>query len=150
MPNPFQSFESRDRHQTFDEIYGEPENFLEIAVINPITHGTGSGMYTDYEIVCKTNIPAFKKKSSRVRRRYSDFDSFRKTLELEVRRVVIPKLPEKSFLTTNKFNDQFIEDRRIGLEKFLTVVAGHPLIQTGSKSLLSFVQDDRWDKRKFE
>ncbi|ODV94641.1 hypothetical protein PACTADRAFT_59033 [Pachysolen tannophilus NRRL Y-2460] len=157
--NPFTSFEdsSKSKHsnhkQTFDELYGEPENFLEIEVKNPRTHGTGNNMYTDYEIVCRTNIPAFKKKYSRVRRRYSDFDSFRKILELESSRVVIPRLPEKSinFLSfhSNNFDDEFIEERRKGLEKFLIVVAGHPLLQTGSKSLINFIQDDVWDKNKF-
>jgi sorting nexin-3/12 len=34
-------------------------------------------MYTSYEIVCRTNIPAFKLKHSVVRRRYSDFEAFR-------------------------------------------------------------------------
>ncbi|ODV83926.1 hypothetical protein CANARDRAFT_202142 [[Candida] arabinofermentans NRRL YB-2248] len=156
--NPFQSFDSSITHkpikehkQTFDELYGEPENFLEVEVIKPVTHGNkSSSMYTDYEIVCRTNIPAFKKRFSRVRRRYSDFDSFRKILESETTRVVIPKLPEKSLLNySNRFNDDFIEERRKGLEKFLIVVSGHPLLQTGSKSLISFIQDDVWDKNKF-
>lgn len=29
-----------------------PESFLEIEVRNPLTHGVGRKMYTDYEIVC--------------------------------------------------------------------------------------------------
>ena len=92
------------RQQSFEEIYGPPENFLEIEVRplllflpapltpktspshpqtplhpvplrptylptntlhplqvkNPRTHGMGRSMYTDYEILCRTNIPAFK------------------------------------------------------------------------------------------
>ena len=50
--------------QSIDEIYGIPENFLEIELRNPQTHGNwsyfiinnfegfGRKMYTDYEIVC--------------------------------------------------------------------------------------------------
>ena len=45
------------RQQTFEEIYGPPENFLEIEVRQPRTHGMGRGMYTDYEIVCKVRPP---------------------------------------------------------------------------------------------
>lgn len=52
-------------------------------------------MYTDYEIVCMTNIPAFKLKHSVVRRRYSDFEAFRDILERESTRVNIPALPGK-------------------------------------------------------
>ncbi|KAK0753619.1 Phox homologous domain-containing protein [Schizothecium vesticola] len=133
------------RQQSFDEIYGPPENFLEIEVRNPRTHGIGRGkMYTDYEIVCRTNIPAFKLRQSTVRRRYSDFECFRDILERESARVTIPPLPGKVF--TNRFSDDVIEGRRVGLEKFLKIVVGHPLLQTGSKVLAAFVQDPNWDK----
>lgn len=38
--------------QQFDEMYSVPESFLEIEIRNPMTHGIGRKMYTDYEIVC--------------------------------------------------------------------------------------------------
>lgn len=98
-------------------------------------------MYTDYEIVCRTNIPAFKLKHSTVRRRYSDFEYFRDILERESARVTIPPLPGKVF--TNRFSDDVIEHRREGLQRFLQIVVGHPLLQTGSKVLASFVQGER-------
>lgn len=108
-------------------------------------------MYTSYEILCRTNIPAFKLKSSSVRRRYSDFEYFRDILERESSRVTIPPLPGKVF--TNRFSDDVIEHRREGLQRFMQIVVGHPLLQTGSKVLASFVQgksrlrdmDDRRD-----
>lgn len=99
-------------------------------------------MYTDYEIVCRTNIPAFKLRQSTVRRRYSDFECFRDILERESARVTIPPLPGKVF--TNRFSDDVIEGRRVGLEKFLKIVVGHPLLQTGSKVLAAFVQGETW------
>ena len=157
------------RQQSFEEIYGPPENFLEIEVSftflallsisfphislfpnlynthltarqvrNPRTHGIGRNMYTDYEIVCRTNIPAFKLRHSSVRRRYSDFEYFRDILERESARVTIPPLPGKVF--TNRFSDDVIEHRREGLQRFLQIVVGHPLLQTGSKVLAGFVQ----------
>ncbi|KAJ5336511.1 uncharacterized protein N7506_004533 [Penicillium brevicompactum] len=159
------------RQQSFEEIYGPPENFLEIEqtpdiptqtsslpplptpnsrltsrikVRNPQTHGTSRNMYTSYEIVCSTNIPAFKLKHSVVRRRYSDFEYFRDILERESTRVTIPPLPGKVF--TNRFSDDVIEHRREGLQRFLQIVAGHPLLQTGSKVLASFIQDPNWDR----
>lgn len=95
-------------------------------------------MYTSYEIVCRTNIPAFKLKHSVVRRRYSDFEYFRDILERESTRVTIPPLPGKVF--TNRFSDDVIEHRREGLQRFLQIVAGHPLLQTGSKVLASYIQ----------
>jgi sorting nexin-3/12 len=123
-------------------------------VRNPMTHGecyrrvaitptnkaigVGRGMYTTYEIVMRTNIPAFKLKSSTVRRRYSDFEAFRDILERESARVTIPPLPGK--VLTNRFSDDVIEHRREGLQRFLQIVVGHPLLQTGSKVLAAFVQ----------
>lgn len=140
MARPIMQSMPDTRHQSFDEIYGPPENFLEIEVRNPRTHGTSRHMYTDYEIVCRTNIPAFKLRQSSVRRRYSDFEYFRDILERESARVTIPPLPGKVF--TNRFSDDVIEGRRAGLEKFLKIVVGHPLLQTGSKVLAAFVQGE--------
>ncbi|CAG8628125.1 5572_t:CDS:2 [Rhizophagus irregularis] len=124
------------KEQTIDEMYGVPENFLEIEVRNPQTHGFGRKMFTDYEIVCRTNIPAFKLKTSSVRRRYSDFEWFRDVLERESSRVNIPPLPGKVF--TNRFSDEVIEARREGLERFLQMWFGlgslsHLYWELGSK-----------------
>ncbi|CAG8586379.1 6969_t:CDS:2 [Paraglomus brasilianum] len=135
------------KEQSIEEMYGVPENFLEIEVRNPQTHGFGRKMYTDYEIVCRTNIPAFKLEKSSVRRRYSDFEWFRDVLERESSRVNIPPLPGKVF--TNRFSDEVIETRREGLERFLQIVAGHPLLQTGSKVLSAFIQDPNFSRDNY-
>ncbi|KAI8803784.1 sorting nexin-3, partial [Cladochytrium replicatum] len=133
---------------TPEERYGIPENFLEIEVRNPRFHGEGRNKYVDYEIICRTNIPAFKLKHSSVRRRYSDFEWFRDTLERESTRVNIPPLPGKVY--TNRFADEIIEQRRQGLERFLQMVSvGHPLLQTGSKILCPFIQDPNFSRDSF-
>ncbi len=44
------------KKQTLDDAYAAPANFLEIDVINPITHGVGNKRYTDYEIRMKVNM----------------------------------------------------------------------------------------------
>jgi len=38
------------KKQTLDDAYAAPANFLEIDVINPITHGVSKKRYTDYEV----------------------------------------------------------------------------------------------------
>ena len=40
--------------QSLDDAYAAPANFLEIDVINPITHGMGNKRYTDYE--CRLKV----------------------------------------------------------------------------------------------
>ena len=92
------------KKQTLDDAYAAPANFLEIDVINPITHGIAKKRYTDYEVRMRvkiptfkknprvfvtkillgffqTNLPVFKIKESSVRRRYSDFEWLRSELE---------------------------------------------------------------------
>ncbi|CAO1613480.1 unnamed protein product [Parajaminaea phylloscopi] len=138
--SPFARVESLGaRSEAPEDMYSVPENFLEVEVRNPMTHGFGRKMYTDYEIVTRTNIPAFRFRYSTVRRRYSDFEYFRDVLERETTRVNIPSLPGKVF--TNRFTDEVIESRREGLERFITGVASHPLLQTGSSILSAFLQD---------
>ncbi|KAJ2662011.1 Sorting nexin-3 [Coemansia sp. RSA 1200] len=132
------------KRQAPEDEYGEPEDFLEVQVCNPLTSDVGRNMYTTYEIICRTNIPIFKLKTSSVRRRYSDFEWLRDMLERETARVTIPPLPGKVF--TNRFADDVIESRREGLQRFMQIVAGHPLLQTGSKVLIPFMQDRNFDK----
>ncbi|KAI6847339.1 Sorting [Hortaea werneckii] len=150
LPTGFASTGNSSHTQSFEEIYGIPENFLEIEVTDPQTHqptASPSSRYTTYLIRLSTNIPAFKLRRSEVRRRYSDFEVFRDLLERESARVSIPPLPGKVYL--NRFDDAVIEERCRGLERFLKIVVGHPLLQTGSRVLGSFVQDPSWDRNSW-
>ena len=120
-----------------------PSSFSNKQVTDPQTHqptSSPSSRYTTYLIRLSTNIPAFKLRRSEVRRRYSDFEVFRDLLERESARVSIPTLPGKVYL--NRFDDSVIEERRRGLERFLKIVVGHPLLQTGSRVLGGFVQGE--------
>lgn len=44
------------KRQTLDDAYAAPANFLEIDVINPITHGVAKKRYTDYEVRMRVRI----------------------------------------------------------------------------------------------
>ncbi|XP_055005517.1 sorting nexin-3 isoform X1 [Boleophthalmus pectinirostris] len=143
--------------QNLNDAYGPPSNFLEIDVSNPETVGVGRGRYTTYEVRLKTNLPIFKLKESSVRRRYSDFEWLRTELERESKsmcffQVVVPPLPGKALFRQlpfrgddGIFDDNFIEERRQGLEQFLNKVAGHPLAQN-ERCLHMFLQEDTVDR----
>lgn len=105
---------------------------------DPQTLGPENKKCTYYHIRIWTNIPAFKLRKSEVKRRYSDFEVFRDILERESARVTIPPLPGKMIF--GRFEDHNIELRRQGLERFMKIVVGHPLLQTGSRVLGAFVQ----------
>ncbi|KAJ8026742.1 Sorting nexin-3 [Holothuria leucospilota] len=137
--------------QTLDDAYAAPANFLEIDISNPETHGIGKKRYTDYEVRMKTNLPVFKLKESSVRRRYSDFEWLRSELERDSK-IVVPPLPGKALKRQlpfrgddGIFEDEFIEERRQGLEAFLNRIAGHPLAQN-ERCLHMFLQDNVIDK----
>merc|ERR1739838_946455 len=139
------------KKQTLDDAYAAPANFLEIDVVNPITHGVGNKRYTDYEVRMRTNLPLFKVKESSVRRRYSDFEWLRNELERDSK-IVVPPLPGKALKLQLPFRgddgiyeEEFIEDRRKGLEVFVNKVAGHPLAQN-EKCLHMFIQEPVIDK----
>ncbi len=61
-------------------------------------------------------------------------------------RVNIPALPGKVY--TNRFTSETIEKRQQGLQRFLEIVAGHPLLQTGSKVLCAFLQGELGDLQR--
>ena len=52
-----------------DDAYAAPANFLEIDVINPITHGIGNKRYTDYEVRMKVSLFLFIGN-----KRYTDYE----------------------------------------------------------------------------
>jgi len=137
--------------QSISDAYAVPANFLEIDVSNAQIHGVGKKRYTDYEVKMKTNIPIFKLKESSVRRRYSDFEWLRSELERDSK-IVVPALPGKAltkmlpFRTDDGiFEDEFIEDRRQGLESFINRIAGHPLAQN-ERCVHMFLQEPIIDK----
>eukprot|EP01147_Barroeca_monosierra_P008470 gene8470-944_t len=141
-----------NKPQTLAEAYAEPDNFLEIDVCNPLMETQGSKKFTTYEVKLKTNLPVFKSKESSVRRRYSDFEWLRKELERDSK-IVVPPLPSKAlkrqlpWVSAEKgiFAEEFIEERRKGLEDFINKVAGHPLARN-QKSLHMFLQEQEIDR----
>merc|ERR1711973_354346 len=108
-----------------------------------------------YKLSMKTNLPIFKMKESTVRRRYSDFKWLRDELERSVQ-IHLPSLPGKAFTRQipflksddGIFEVEFIEERRRGLEDFINVVCGHPLVQS-EQSLHMFLYEPVLDKQNY-
>ncbi|CAL1544713.1 unnamed protein product [Lymnaea stagnalis] len=151
MTTPTATARISSKKQTLEDAYSPPANFLEIDVSDPQTHGVAKKRYTDYEVRMKTNLPVFKLKESSVRRRYSDFEWLRNELERDSK-IVVPPLPGKALKRQlpfrgddGIFEDEFIEERRKGLEQFINKVAGHPLAQN-EKCLHMFLQEPVIDK----
>ncbi|XP_041354053.1 sorting nexin-12-like [Gigantopelta aegis] len=151
MSNSAATARINTQKQTLEDAYSPPANFLEIDMCNPQTHGVGKKRYTDYELRMRTNLPVFKLKESTSRRRYSDFEWLRNELERDSK-IVVPPLPGKALKRQlpfrgddGIFEEDFIEERRKGLEQFINKVAGHPLAQN-EKCLHMFLQEPVIDK----
>ncbi|XP_034033970.1 sorting nexin-12 isoform X2 [Thalassophryne amazonica] len=139
------------QRQDLSDAYGPPSNFLEIDVNDPQQVGIGRQRYTTYAVRMRTNLPIFKLKDSRVRRRYSDFEWLKNELERESK-IVVPPLPGKALKRQlpfrgddGLFDESFIEERRVGLEQFINKIAGHPLAQN-ERCLHMFLQEESIDR----
>jgi sorting nexin-1/2 len=72
----------------------------------------------------QTTSPLFQKSAFSVLRRYSDFLWLYETLSLNNPGVVVPPVPEKN--PFGRFDDQFVKQRRVALEKCIQKIANHP------------------------
>ncbi|KAM4567695.1 sorting nexin-10B isoform 2-T2 [Fundulus diaphanus] len=88
--------------------------------------------YIDYEICLHTNSVFFTKKTSRVRRRYSEFVWLRQKLQANsLLMIQLPQLPPKNpFFSLN--NGQQVADRMKGLQKFLEQILQSNLVLSDS------------------
>ncbi|KAJ3510096.1 hypothetical protein NMY22_g16080 [Coprinellus aureogranulatus] len=79
-----------------------------------------------YTVHTRTTSPLFQKSAFSVLRRYSDFVWLYETLCYNNPGVVVPPVPEKNAF--GRFEDQFLRQRRLALEKCITKIANHPTL----------------------
>eukprot|EP01147_Barroeca_monosierra_P001239 gene1239-4448_t len=104
------------------------DNF-EITVKFPIKHGEGRKAYASYTIETKVvQQGQFKSTFMSVQRRYSQFSWLRHYLNRRVPGRIIPPVPPKHEFTMNKFDAEFLETRRAGLERFLRRIVAHSVL----------------------
>jgi len=128
--------------------YQKPE-FINITVSEAVTHNdeTGKPSYTDYLITVNTTFPEYTKQQFFVRRRYREFvwlkDHLRQKMEEKGKRLTIAELPGNTFSSwvgPGRYDKEFIEERRVGLEDFMRSVVNHPWARF-EPGLHKFLQD---------
>ncbi|OWF51369.1 sorting nexin-2-like isoform X2 [Mizuhopecten yessoensis] len=112
---------------------------LVIKVTEPQKMGDGMSAYMVYKVITKTSIPDFRKPELVVLRRFSDFLGLHEKLQTRYLHQgrIVPPAPEKSVLGMTKIKMSkeesgaldFVERRRLTLERFLTRTAQHPLLR---------------------
>ncbi|KAL1740865.1 Vps5 C terminal like-domain-containing protein, partial [Schizophyllum fasciatum] len=97
-----------------------------ISVDDPQKVGDPIRPYIMYTVHTQTSSTEFRKPSFSVLRRYSDFLWLYETLSLNNPGVVVPPVPGKN--PFGRFDDQFVKQRRLGLEKCIQKIANHPVL----------------------
>jgi sorting nexin-1/2 len=87
----------------------------------------------------QTTSPMFSKSAFSVLRRYSDFLWLYETLSMNNPGVVVPPVPEKN--PFGRFDDQFVRQRRLALERCIQKIANHPVLQSDT-DLKLFLESD--------
>ena len=89
----------------------------------------------------QTTSPLFEKNQFSVLRRYSDFVWLYETLVNNNPGVIVPPLPEKS--SFGRFENQFIQQRRMALEKCVQKISSHPALAK-DPDLKLFLESDNF------
>ncbi|EIM86643.1 Vps5-domain-containing protein [Stereum hirsutum FP-91666 SS1] len=112
-----------------------------ITVDDPQKVGDPIRGYTMYTVHTRTSSPLFTKPSFSVLRRYSDFLWLYETLSLSNPGVVVPPVPEKN--PFGRFDDRFVQQRRIALENCISKIANHPVLGKDA-DLRFFLESDNF------
>ena len=101
---------------------------------------SGGSTYVTYLITTRTNLPEYKGSDFTVRRRFRDVVALGDRLAESYKGFCIPPRPDKSVVESQVMQRQeFVEQRRVALEKYLRRLASHPVIRS-SDELKVFLQ----------
>ncbi|KAL3518006.1 hypothetical protein ACH5RR_020595 [Cinchona calisaya] len=122
---------------SFSRSPSSSSDCLEIEVSNPQKEAEssnsivpGNNTYFTYLITTKTNISDYGGSQFSVRRRFKDVVTLSDRLSEAYRGFFIPVRPDKSVVESQVMQKQeFVEQRRVALEKYLRRLAAHPVIK---------------------
>jgi len=114
---------------------------FEITVQDPVKKSEGLTSYMIYTINTKTSSPEFKP-SSNVQRRFNHFVWLFNELTNANPGVIVPPIADKQAL--GRFDSEFVDSRRIALERFLRRVVANPALYTSS-DLKIFLEADNME-----
>lgn len=138
---------SRSRGSSSSSLAATSSEYMKITVSNPQKEQEasnsivpGGGTYVTYLITTRTNVPEFGGSEFSVRRRFRDVVTLSDRLAESYRGLFIPPRPDKSVVESQVMQKQeFVEQRRVALEKYLRRLAAHPVIKR-SDELRVFLQ----------
>ncbi|TDL23588.1 Vps5-domain-containing protein [Rickenella mellea] len=103
-----------------------PQSQFSIRVDDPQKVGDPIRPFIMYTVHTRTTCSLFTKASFSVLRRYSDFLWLYDTLTMNNPGVIVPPVPGKS--PFGRFENQFVQQRRLALERCIQKIANHPIL----------------------
>lgn len=123
------------------------EGYLITSVKDPVKElAETKDAYVSYLVSAKTNLPIFSTPNPSARRRFQDFVFLRSHLSKDFPACVVPPIPEKhrlEYVTGDRFSPEFMERRRLDLQRFLERLSRHPTLQRSSL-LRAFFESSEW------
>ncbi|KZW00026.1 Vps5-domain-containing protein [Exidia glandulosa HHB12029] len=133
---PEQSFEASD-----DDKKKEEQPTFIVSVGDPQKVGDAISAHIIYTVHTRTTSKLYRKSEFSVLRRYSDFLWLYETLSLNNPGVIVPPVPEKA--PFGRFQDTFVENRRVALNRCIQKMANHPLLKD-DPDLKLFLESDNF------
>ncbi|KAI9480888.1 MAG: Vps5 C terminal like-domain-containing protein [Benjaminiella poitrasii] len=119
--------------------------YFKVTIEDPQKVGDAINAHIIYKVRTKTNSPAFRSSEVVVARRYRDFLWLYNQLTLGNPGVIVPPVPEKHAL--GRFQDDFVESRRVALERCLQKIVAHPMLY-GDPDLKVFLESESFNVEK--
>ncbi|KAJ6349168.1 hypothetical protein OIU77_006702 [Salix suchowensis] len=135
--SPFDESSSFSISRSLSTASNSSSDFMKITVSNPQKEQDtatslvpGSNTYVTYLITTRTNLPDFDRPEYSVRRRFRDVVTLSDRLAESYRGFCIPPRPDKNVVESQVMQKQeFVEQRRVELEKYLRRLVAHPVIK---------------------
>ncbi|KAJ8768681.1 hypothetical protein K2173_023585 [Erythroxylum novogranatense] len=139
--------QSSDSSLSLSRSPSSSSEYIRITVSNPQKEQEtsnslvpGGNTYVTYLITTRTNMPGFNGTEFSVRRRFKDIVTLSDRLSETYRGFFIPPRPDKNVVESQVMQKQeFVEQRRVALEKYLRRLAMHPVLRQ-SDELKVFLQ----------
>ena len=119
------------------------ESSFEITVSDPMKQPEKDSLigstFVSYKIESRTTLPEYRKKELVVRRRFKEFVALAERLQKSHRGYFIPPRPDKNVVEGKLHSTEFIEVRRVALQKYLQKLGKHPVLSR-SRELQIFLE----------
>ncbi|KAI6885175.1 Vps5-domain-containing protein [Hortaea werneckii] len=113
-----------------------------ITVGDPHTVGNAASSHTVYSVITRTTSKAYVNPNFTVTRRYRDFLWLYERLHENNPGTIVAPPPEKQ--AVGRFEQNFIESRRMALERMLNKIAAHPVLQHDA-DLKTFLESETFN-----